>query len=350
MYNISDFVRLYKNMRGMARLRDVCRCSYAFVGIGRHSTDNLYPVLDYLHVPLKYVCCRSETKARLITDKFRDVAGTVSLDDILNDDAVKGVFVAVTPAAHYDIAMKVLSAGKALFIEKPPCMSSAELGMLAGKAAACGSPVVVTGMQKRYAPVTKILSGRLRHEGRVSYNMKYLTGLYPEGDALAELFIHPLDYVCFLFGRAVVKGAARVAMAGGGETVMLVLEHERATGMLELSTAYTWGCPAEGLTVNTKHGVYKAEQMERLEYMPKHGALFGVPFEKVMRRNPVSVCLFGRNNFVPTMINNQIFTQGYYDEIKAFVDAVEGRRNRCCSSFGDMAGTYALIDAVRRSL
>ena len=83
--------------------------------------DNLYPVLDYLHVPLKYICCRSKEKARLIERKYSGITVTTDLDDILSDDSVRGVFVSASPSAHFGIASEVLKANKALFVEKPPC-------------------------------------------------------------------------------------------------------------------------------------------------------------------------------------------------------------------------------------
>ena len=35
----------------------------------------------------------------------------------------------------------------------------------------------------------------------MSYNLKYLTETYPEDDVMLDLFVHPLDYVTFLFGK-----------------------------------------------------------------------------------------------------------------------------------------------------
>ena len=42
-------------------------------------------------------------------------------------------------------------------------------------------------------------------KGRMSYNLKYLTGTYSESDVMLDLFVHPLDYVTFLFGKAEVN-------------------------------------------------------------------------------------------------------------------------------------------------
>lgn len=130
MTSIRNIIDRYRHMRSINQLRQVPIGQYAFVGFGNHSTSNLYPVLDYLHVPLKYICCKSEDKAQLINTAYPHVRATISLQEILDDEEVKGIFVAVTPQEHFHIASEVLKSGKAIFIEKPPCQSLDELMQL----------------------------------------------------------------------------------------------------------------------------------------------------------------------------------------------------------------------------
>ena len=75
--------------------------------------------------------------------------------------------------------------------------------------------------------------------------------------------------------------------------------------------------------------------------------LMGVPIEKVYQRKRVDVHLFDRNNFVPTIHNNQIVTQGYFDTIKSFVDAVEKRKSSSEQSLEAIIDTYKLIESIR---
>ena len=101
-------IEKYKRLRSEAYLKETYEGAYAFVGMGQHSLSNLYPVIHYLQIPLKYICVTSEDKAALIGRKFRGVIGTTDLDAILADPEIKGVFVAASPKAHYAIAQKVL--------------------------------------------------------------------------------------------------------------------------------------------------------------------------------------------------------------------------------------------------
>ena len=335
---IDSVIERYKKIRSTRQLNQRCAWKYAFVGLGQHSLSNLYPVLDYLHVPLKWIVVRSEEKARLIEAKYQSVKATSRLDDVLNDSEVRGVLVAATPKANFEIGRKVLESGKYLFVEKPPCLTISELETL-GKLSD-GNRLVI-GLQKRYAPCTAALKKRLAKESVVSYSMSYRTGSYAEGDAMTDLFIHPLDLVTAVFGKAEVVGVAKSA-----GTIMAVLNHNGVIGQVEMSTDYSWTDAHESLRVVTNRAVYEMEQMEQLTREAKGRVVMGVPMEKVFGGNVVKEVLFGRNNFVPTMANNQVYTQGYYNEIEAFVAAVEGWGNKVLTRAADVLPTYNLMEAI----
>ena len=236
---LDNLIGRYKRIRSIKDLENTYTGTYALVGIGNHCVGNLLPVVHHLQLPLKYICCTSETKAALVSKRYTASIGTTSLQQILDDDTVDAVFVVANPQAHFDIARKVMEAGKALFIEKPPCQDLEHLDILIDTAKSCNARSVVVGLQRRFAPATRILQKRLKGEAGHHYHYRYLTGLYPEGDALLDLFIHPLDYATFLFGEAKLK-TAEIIEKNGGQTLLLIVEHKDTTGILELSTDYSW--------------------------------------------------------------------------------------------------------------
>lgn len=347
MLSVTTLISRYKAMRSIRQLRTIPTGCYAFVGYGSHSTQNLYPVLDYLRVPLRYICVTSAAKARLIARARPETQVTTSLLDVLTDSAVKGVLVSATPSAHCSIASQVLASGKSLFVEKPPCQSLAELHHLVELQQRQGMGVSMVGMQKRFSPLTHTLSRRLAGDIPYSYSLHYLTGLYPEGDALLDLFIHPIDLVCHLFGPAQVVCAERVNVGKGAVTLLVTLRHGSVAGVLQLSTAYTWADAREELSINAARGVYHLAQMESLTFTPKRGMCMGIPVEKVFPRATIAEHLYERSNFSPVMANNQVVTQGYYGELKAFVDAVERGVACCKSSFDTLVPTYQLLEQLR---
>ena len=342
---IQELINRYKRMRTEQFLRQTYQHQYAFVGMGQHSLTNLYPVLHYLGIPLKYICVTSERKARLIEQKFHGVKATTSLCEILNDSDVKGVFVSASPSAHFSIASQVLRSGKSLFIEKPPCQSLEELDRLIDLQRLYGSPVAMVGLQKRYAPAVQLLKQRLRKERLINYDLHYLTGLSPEGDALLDLYIHPLDLVCYLFGKPEILVCSHVAMG----SYILMLQHPHIVGTLELSTAYTWTAAEETLKVCTRSGIYHLSQMELLTYTPKRSAPLGIPIEKLCRTNKTTEHLYDRNNFVPTLVNNQVYSQGFFHELSSFVNAVERRSYDILTDLCSLRDVYELLARIKES-
>ncbi len=339
---LQQLIDRYKRIRTERFLAQTYQYSYAFVGMGQHSLTNLYPVLHYLGVPLKYICVTSERKSRLIERKFPQVKATTSLDTILNDDDVKGIFVSASPSAHFSIASRVLQSGKSLFIEKPPCQSMRELDALIGLQRLYGSPVTMVGLQKRYAPAVQILRKRLLKEHLISYDLHYLTGAYPEGCALLDLYIHPLDLVCFLFGKPEILSCQQVAPA----TYILMLRHPHIVGTLELSTSYTWTSAEESLKVCTSKGIYRLSQMELLTYEPKPSSLLGIPYEKVRKHNKTIEHLYARNNFTSTPPDNQIYSQGYYSEVQSFITSIEHGPSSIPTDITTIKPTYEVLMSI----
>jgi len=340
---IQELINRYKRMRTERFLRQTYQYQYAFVGMGQHSLTNLYPVLHYLGISLKYICVTSERKAQLIEQKFVGVKATTSLDEVLKDESIKGVFVSASPSAHFSIASQVLKSGKSLFIEKPPCQTLEELDQLIDLQRLYCSPITMVGLQKHYAPAVQLLKQGLRKERLISYDLHYLTGAYPEGNALLDLYIHPLGLVCHLFGQPEILVCRQVAK----DSYILMLQHPHIVGTLELSTAYTWTTAKESLKVCTRSGVYDLTQMESLAFTPNSTTFLGIPIEKMRTKNSTVEYLYQCNYFTPILINNQIYIQGYFNEITNFINAVEGLENQLSTSFKEVRDVYEIIGKIK---
>ena len=336
----------YKRLRSEAYLKETYEGEYAFVGMGQHSLSNLYPVIHYLQIPLKYICVTSEGKAALIGKKFRGVIGTTDLDAVLKDPEIRGVFVAASPKAHYAIAKKVLESGKAMFVEKPPCGSAAELEELIDAQGGAGGKnaqsIAVAGLQKRYAPAVRILKKKLSAEKLLNYDLHYCTGAYPEGNALLDLYIHPIDLVCHLFGKAEIVSNVKI----GSNSILLTLKHEKITGTLELSTEYGWTDARETLAVNTAIGLYRLDGTDNLTLELKPAVVAGIPLEKIGLGKGGTKVLFSRNSFSPILKENPVYTQGFFDEVRNFAERTQGRKADALSDLDSLKDTYSLITSL----
>ena len=131
---------------------------------------------------------------------------------------------------------------------------------------------------------------------------------------------------------------------------MLVLEHREITGMLELSTDFSWQNAQEELSISTSKGCYTLSNMETLDFSPKRPSFLGVPLEKVVPGNAITTRLCARNAFLPILDNNQVVTQGFFNEIKAFADMVENKReDNYAFGFESMKHTYSLMAKIRET-
>ena len=337
---LQQLIDRFKRQRTEQYLAQTYSHPYAFVGMGQHSLTNLYPALHYLQVPLKYICVTSERKARLIERKFNGTIATTRLDDILNDESVKGVLVAAAPSAHFSLASRVLQSGKSLFIEKPPCQTVAQLKELIATQQASGSPVAMIGLQQRYAPAVQILKKRLKGQRLLNYDLHYLTGAYPEGDALLDLYIHPLDLATWLFGKAEIVSYLEVDEG----SYLLMLRHQHIVGTIELSTCHSWQDAQQSLTVHTHSGTYRLNQCEELIFVPKQPVIAGIPMEKIRPRSQSVEYLYRHDGFSPILAGNSIYTQGFLQEVTAFVNAVEGKRANILTDLQSIEPTLQLIE------
>lgn len=336
---VRQLISRYKNYKKQGFLRQPERYQrhYAFVGAGGHSIDNLYPVLDFLAVPLKYIVTRRPENALRMAQRYPGATGVTDLSQVLSDEEVAGVFVCTQPAAHFQLAEQILRAGKGVFVEKPPCTSLAELDTLIENS---GSLPFVVGLQKRYATVYQLLQKRTKQG--LHYQFRYLTGGYPEGNPWWDLFIHPLDVAVFLFGPAKVLSVQRES-----DTFFVHLRHEQGTlGSLMLSTGYSWQTPEEQLEVRTAKGNFLCRSLNDLVFTPSGASVLGVPLEKVMATPPKSEQLYQNNGFVPLRHFNPLYAHGYAGELEAFVRLCEGEKATNLSHPSDIRPTFALLEEL----
>jgi virulence factor len=343
---MNAIIAQYKKIRKKRMLKKKYIGKYAFIGIGNHSMNNLYPILNYLNVDIKYIVVHSEDTADLIRANFPDVIALTSLEAVLKDEMIKGVFVSANPLAHFSLAKQVLKANKNLFIEKPPCASLQELAkLIAIEAASKGE--VLTGLQKRYAPVYTLLKNKVRKANY--YTLKYKTGGYPEGDELLDLFIHPLDAMFFLFGSGEIE-SVKVIQQKGTLIYLAQIQHQNGVcGSLEFSTAHSWTGAQDILVVNTPKGEYITENTSQLSFQNKPKVLMGIPLEKVKKFVSQTRILYQQNSFLPVKEHNQLYAAGYFNEMVSFLNMCEKGSTANQSPLLALTDTFEAIDQLRKA-
>jgi virulence factor len=344
---IKPLYRKVNQFRKKAYLNDELyntKRKYAFVGFGVHSLANLYPILIHYGIRLRYICTRESLVEAHIRNHFPDTLFTHDLQLILNDPEIEGVFVSANPEVHAQIVTSLLTAGKKIFVEKPPCSNGPELQKIIDIKP---DAVVKVGLQRRYWPGNKHLS-KIRNKAR-SYIYKFYFGPYPQGNVFNELFIHAIDYCIFLFGEFSIVSSSHQKYNDGITTQMHVIHANGISGLIELSTNYSWTDPVDSLSIHNMEELLEVNYPVSIEGYLKPGRVMHLPTERIMDKPQISRKYFSINNLVIPAFNlNTLVLQGFYGEIRSFILLVENGRKSENDLVG-MQSLYRILDELKES-
>jgi len=139
-------------------------------------------------------------------------------DDLINDDEINAVYIATPPVNHAEYAIKVLRAGKPVYIEKPMALNHEECAAINETSEKFGVPVFVAYYRRTLPGFLKIKSliesgeiGKPRFANFQIYNYpseaekagRLPWRVIPEISGAGHFFdlgSHQLDYLDFLFG------------------------------------------------------------------------------------------------------------------------------------------------------
>lgn len=167
-------------------------------------------------------------------------------DELIHDGEVDAVYIATPPDSHRDYAIRVLEAGKPVYVEKPMARSAAECVQMNEAAERAGLPLFVAYYRRampRFEAVSRLLADGAIGELR-AFSIRHLRPTDPnQGDALpwrlrpevsggghfVDLGSHTLDLLDHLLGPvANVTGHATNSAGSGAaeDTVSAVFRHE----------------------------------------------------------------------------------------------------------------------------
>jgi len=175
----------------------------AVIGVGKWGT-NLSRNFRELGA-LKYICDRNESRLKELEATFKEVKLVRDPDVILADPEVSGVVVATPPGNHYEVGVKVLGAGKHLFVEKPMTLDVEEARKLKDMAAEKGLILMVGHIllyNPAYVKLRELIEGGVL--GGLCHIQTQRIGLgrvRREEDALFSLAPHDISAMLYLFGE-----------------------------------------------------------------------------------------------------------------------------------------------------
>ena len=132
-----------------------------FVGAGSFARRYLIPLARKHGLVLERVATASGLSAVSAAEEFGFARGACSVDELLADDEIDAVVVASRHDAHARVTLEALRAGKAVFSEKPLCLTAAELREIRDELARDDAPPLMVGFNRRFAPLTVELAEHL---------------------------------------------------------------------------------------------------------------------------------------------------------------------------------------------
>jgi len=114
----------------------------AVVGVGLFGETHPLAYSHYHRSKLIAVCDVREDRAREIGEKYR-CEWTTDAEKIAIDERIRAVSIATPDFAHYDVAMRMIDAGKHLLVEKPLATDVAQAESIVNAARAAGTKLMV---------------------------------------------------------------------------------------------------------------------------------------------------------------------------------------------------------------
>ncbi len=305
------------------------------LGAGNFAQTTLLPALKAMaHVSFVGVCNATGPRSRSAAEKFGFSYCSNSEEELLQDARINAVLIATRHNLHARQTLAALRAGKAVFCEKPLCLSEYELGAiiratstpeeesaLADRAlATLGSlvgrdrPLLMVGFNRRFAPMAVKMKKFLAeiHEP-LAINYRVNAGYIPAdhwvndfeqggGRILGEM-CHFVDLVSFLAGACPIEVHAQtVGNAGQYSSDNVVASLKFADGTLGTISYLANGdksAAKERIEVFGGGSVAILEDFRRLELV-RHG------------RKQITRAHWAQD-------------KGHKAEMQAFVDALRGK-------------------------
>jgi len=109
--------------------KPVAKINIGFIGAGSYAQGNLLPNIQKKNndIVCKGVLTNNGTTSKRVAERFGFEFCTSSEKDILDNPDINTLFIATRHDSHAQYVLKGLAAGKHIFVEKPLCLTEAEL-------------------------------------------------------------------------------------------------------------------------------------------------------------------------------------------------------------------------------
>jgi predicted dehydrogenase/threonine dehydrogenase-like Zn-dependent dehydrogenase len=251
------------------------------VGYGNYFRAVLQPLLQaHRGFALTSVCARSPLSVRAAVEKAGFARGTTDYHELLNDPEIDVVYVATRHDSHFAIARDAILASKAVFVEKPMCLSADE-GLQLMDLVRDRQALLTVGFNRRFSPHAKALKqalGALAGPKQILYRVN--AGALPQGHwsedpvegggRLLGEGVHFFDFMRYLCAARPLRVIAAPLPGAAHEDASVSVEFDDGSVGTLLYTSQ--GAPAMGkerVEVFAGGCSMVLEEYRRLEVFPK---------------------------------------------------------------------------------
>ena len=203
----------------------VASCGVGVIGGGMFTKNVLLPALKQgVQAELTGMSTTTGVSAQGLAQKFGFKYATTDYHEILQDPGIGAVLITTRHNLHAGLVLEALAAGKHVFVEKPLCLTEAELATILQ--AYDGSRQVMVGFNRRFAPLAREVKDSLA--GRTTplmMSFRVNAGFIPPehwvhdpeagGGRLLGEVCHFVDFLCYMCDSEM----AQVSAVGiGGST------------------------------------------------------------------------------------------------------------------------------------
>jgi predicted dehydrogenase/threonine dehydrogenase-like Zn-dependent dehydrogenase len=257
------------------------RARVAFVGTGNYAGRTLIPAFKAAGASLHTAISQAGVSALHYGRKFGFGHASTDIDALFIEPSVDAVVIATRHASHAELTLRALRAGKHVFVEKPLCLTLAELAEIEAELSLRPAQLLTVGFNRRFAPhvikMRSLLSGS-SEPGAMSMTVN--AGAVPAGHWVIDPKVgggrivgegcHFIDLLRHLAGAPIVEQSVRKLggkAAGATSTDDAVLTLGFADGSLGTVTYLTngnKGFPKERLEVFCAGRVLQLDNFRRL--------------------------------------------------------------------------------------
>lgn len=252
------------------------------IGAGNHTKSMLLPHLRReRNVEMSGVCTANGWSATDSARRFGFQFATTNPEQVISDPNINAVLIATRHDLHAKLAMTALTAGKAVFLEKPMVIREHELGELE-RVCATGNAALMVGYNRRFAPHAIELARWMHAEkgpwivtyrvnaGSLPPNHWYYDPETGGGRLIGEV-CHFVDFLVFLFACHPCAVRAETtypseSLYKAEENAVYTLEFPNGSiGQIIYSAGGDSSIPKEKLEVIGCGGVATLENFRRLQ-------------------------------------------------------------------------------------